>query len=124
MVWHNVATQQFSVAANKLYLITASFAAECRMSGGLGLRIQAIDQYINPKNGLWETVVLNPGDLDKVNQNFCQSNLQEATHSGKWALTLPTFEKDVWHYVSVQVLIGEGAGYLDDWTFEVVIYNK
>jgi hypothetical protein len=95
------------------YVFNAFFSAECAATGGASLRIRIVDNGtpLHPNKG--------------VNQVFCQSS-SPATYAGKWVITPPAGNVDggTVHNLTVEVLIGEATATLDDWTFEVVVYNR
>jgi hypothetical protein len=112
----NLATLAHSVPAGTTDLFNVSFTAECRLFGASQndyLRIRIMD--------LNTGVPLEPYDGF---QAFCSAD-NYATYTGMWSKRLGagvhTLQVEVW------ILDSPGAGvltaWLDDWTFEAVIYD-
>jgi hypothetical protein len=86
-------------------LLNVSFSAECTKLGGGQARIRVLD------NG----VPMQPYDGAQV---FC-SSLQTATYTGTWTRRVGPGA----HTIVVQFMNTAGTVTIDDWTFELVVYN-
>jgi hypothetical protein len=108
------ATLAYAVPTGTTDLFNIAFSAECRLVNGGGddyVRIRILD------NG----VPVEPYDGA---QAFCSANAY-ATHAGHWAKRVTAGN----HILQVQFWIFDGApaealqAIIDDWTFEVVVYD-
>jgi hypothetical protein len=111
-----LANLPYTVATGDTDLINVSFTAECRLFNGGGddyLRIRILDTVTG--------VPLEPYDGA---QAFCSAD-GYATHTGTWSRRLPAGA----HNFQVQFWIFDGApaevltAWIDDWTFETVVYE-
>jgi hypothetical protein len=94
-------------------LFNVSFAAMCRRSLGGALLIRVLD------NG----AAMQPYDGGQV---FCSSTavaLTAATYKGNWVRRASGALFGTNHTLQVQVRNTAGSASLDDWTFELVVYN-
>ena len=109
------ATLNVPVPPNTNDLFNVAFSTECRLVGG------GADDYIRIRILLDGAVLLEPYDGD---QAFCNADAY-ATHKGNWVRRVGAGN----HTLQVQFQIFDGApaealtGLIDDWTFEVVIYD-
>jgi hypothetical protein len=102
-------TLSFLVGTGISEVFNVSFSAECTKAGGGQIRIRILD------NG----VPLHPYD---GGQAFCSSSLP-ATHTGNWIRRTPVAPAQVLHDLVVQFLVTAGAATIDDWTFQLVVYD-
>jgi hypothetical protein len=99
----------YTVSAGLVETFNVSFSAECDKSGGGFAYIRVLD------NG----VALQPYDGFQV---FCSSaNL--ATYKGNWVRRTPLSFVAVTHNLVVQFRMSAGSARIDDWTFELVVYD-
>jgi hypothetical protein len=94
-------------------LFNVSFSAVCRKSGGGALLIRVLD------NG----AAMEPYDGGQV---FCSSTLSAptvATYKGNWVRRSGGAILGTNHTLQVQVRNTGAFASLDDWTFELVVYN-
>lgn len=103
------ATLQYFVGAGTTELFNASLSAECTKFGGGHARIRVLD------NG----VAMQPYDGARV---FCSSSLP-ATYTANWTRRPPASLFGVWHTLTVQFLNTAGSVTIDDWNFELVVYD-
>jgi hypothetical protein len=115
--WVNLpnATLSYVVPTNQSELFNVAFSAECRLLGSVPpndyLRIRVLDNGVpmEPYDGF---------------QAFCSAN-GYATHAGMWAKRVGPGN----HVLQVQFWILDGVPFgalqaiIDDWTFEVVVYE-
>ena len=100
-----LSTISYIVPVGTTELFNVAFSAECAKNGGNFLRIRVLD------NG----VPMEPYDGFQV---FCSAPTF-ATHSGLWVKRVgPGL-----HNLVVQFLQNAGNATIDDWTFEVVVYD-
>jgi len=95
------------VAAGTSDLFNVSFSAECQKIGGGVTRIRILDTatglFLEPYDGF---------------QYFCNSPLPE-THTGTWVRRMGGGA----HNLVVQFNNTAGGVNIDDWTFEIVVYD-
>jgi len=103
------ATHTVFVGAFDTDLFNVSFSAECAKFNGGVIRIRVLD------NG----VLMNPQDNDQV---FCSSS-GRATYKGNWVRRTPTLTVGINHTVKVQFLVTTSFAVIDDWTYELLVYN-
>ena len=110
-VWTDLpgATHTVFVSAFDSDLFNVSFSAECAKFNGGVVRIRVLD------NG----VLMNPQDNDQV---FCSSS-GRATYKGNWVRRTPAVSVGLNHTVRVQFLVAPAFATIDDWTFELLVYN-
>ena len=96
-----------TVAAGTADLFNVSFSAECQKIGGGAVRIRIMDTLTG--------VPLEPYDGA---QFFCNAALP-ATHTGTWVRRMGAGA----HNLLVQFNNTAGSVIIDDWTFEVVVYD-
>jgi hypothetical protein len=108
------ATLAWFVPAGDTDLFNVSFSAVCRKFSGGVLLIRVLD------NG----VPMQPYDGGQV---FCSSTLVTvptvATYKGNWVRRTTFSLSGLTHTLQVQVWNRAGFASLDDWTFELVVYN-
>jgi len=90
-------------------LFNVSLSAECTKFGGGQARIRVLD------NG----VAMQPYDGFRI---FCSSGLP-ATYTATWSRRPPTSAVNVAHTLTVQFMNSAGSVTIDDWNFELVVYN-
>lgn len=96
----------YTVPAGTTELFNVAFSAECAKFGGNFLRIRIL---------LDNVVAMQPSDGFQV---FCSSPTF-ATHKGNWVRRVGPGN----HNLRVQFLKGPGNASIDDWTFELVVYD-
>jgi hypothetical protein len=99
------ATLSYSIPFLTSDLLNVSFSAECSKFGGGQARIRVLD------NG----IAMQPYDGAQV---FC-SALSPATYTGTWTRRAPAGA----HTIVVQFMNTAGTVVIDDWTFELVVYD-
>jgi hypothetical protein len=100
-----LSTISYFVPLGTTEMFNVAFSAECAKFGGNYLRIRILD------NG----VPLQPYDGFQV---FCSAPTY-ATHSGLWVKRAGYGV----HNLTVQFLQNTGSASIDDWTFELVVYD-
>lgn len=103
------ATHTVFVGAFDSDLFNVSFSAECAKFNGGVARIRVLD------NG----ILMSPQDNDQV---FCSSP-GRATYKGNWVRRTPALTVGINHTVRVQFLVTSSFATIDDWTFELLVYN-
>jgi hypothetical protein len=114
----NLATLAHTVPAGTTDLFNVTFTAECRVNNASAndyMRIRVVD--------LNTGIPLEPYDGD---QSFCSAVADHATFTGTWAKRLGpgvhTIQVEFWA-IDALPLNPFLSGTIDDWTFEVVIYQ-
>jgi hypothetical protein len=109
------------VAAGTSDLINVAFSAECQVRS-LGVGDTARIRIAHFVNGI-QVAPVEPYDGD---QRFCSANDPVATHAGNWAIRVAGGS----HLFRVEVMpvdfgVDNGiiTAVIDDWTFELVIYD-
>jgi hypothetical protein len=99
------ATLSYTVPAGTSDLFNVAFSAECTKLGGSTAYIRVLDGGVpmEPYDGF---------------QSFCSSSLP-ATHKGNWARRVGAGA----HTLQVQFRSPAGGVTVDDWTFELVVYD-
>jgi hypothetical protein len=95
-------------------LFNVSFSAVCRHSGAGALLIRVLDNF---------AAAMEPYDGGQV---FCSSTTftsTVATYKGNWVRRSGGAILGTSHTLQVQVRNTGGLASLDDWTFELVVYN-
>jgi len=100
-----LSTISWFVSTGTTELFNVAFSAECSKTGGNFLRIRILD------NG----IALQPYDGFQV---FCSAPTF-ATHKGNWVRRVGAG----FHNLTVQFFQGAGSATIDDWTFELVVYD-
>ena len=100
-----LSTISYIVPTGFTELFNVAFSAECRKTGGDYLRIRILDGG----------VAMQPYDGFQV---FCSATTF-ATHKGNWVRRVGAGV----HNLTVQFYQGIGSATIDDWTFELVVYN-
>src|SRR4051812_12279009 len=95
------------VDADTADTFSVTFSAECTKDGGGSLRLRILDngEPLEPRSG--------------ISHVFCQSP-SGATHMGKWVRKT---KSSGWHLLEVETYLTSGTAVIDDWTFEVVVYE-
>lgn len=112
-------TITYTVPTGTADYFNVAFSAECRLVNGGApdnwIRIRIVDNYGG---------VLTPLEPYDGQQAFCSDN-NYATHKGNWVRRAGAGT----HSLTVQFWIWDGginnllSGVIDDWTFEVVVYD-